>query len=114
MTSRARTDQRGAKALRKLTTPEGVPLHLELADVGDRASAFILDMLIVFLGGLAVILGLVWVMSLSGLHTLSVIIILLFIFFLRNFYFIFFELRWSGRTPGKRKMGLRVIDRDGK
>jgi uncharacterized RDD family membrane protein YckC len=34
-------------------------------------------------------------------------------FFLRTFYFSFFELIWRGRTPGKRLIGLRVIDRAG-
>jgi len=34
-------------------------------------------------------------------------------FILRNFYFTFFELRWGGATLGKRKLGLRVISRDG-
>jgi uncharacterized RDD family membrane protein YckC len=34
-------------------------------------------------------------------------------FLVRNAYFIFFELRWGGTTPGKRLAGLRVIDRRG-
>jgi uncharacterized RDD family membrane protein YckC len=34
-------------------------------------------------------------------------------FLLRTFYFIAFELRWSGRTPGKRTLGLRVVAADG-
>ena len=38
---------------------------------------------------------------------------LLLSFALRSFYFIFFELRWQGATPGKRALGLRVIDRKG-
>jgi uncharacterized RDD family membrane protein YckC len=38
----------------------------------------------------------------------------LFIAFLvRVFYFIHFELAWQGVTPGKRLIGLRVIDRRG-
>ena len=34
-------------------------------------------------------------------------------FLLRSFYFTFFELRWKGATPGKRSLGLRVIDAHG-
>jgi uncharacterized RDD family membrane protein YckC len=34
-------------------------------------------------------------------------------FLVRNAYFTFFELRWAGVTPGKRLLGLRVIDRRG-
>jgi hypothetical protein len=30
---------------------------------------------------------------------------------MRNWYFLFFELRMGGVTPGKRKLGLRVIER---
>jgi uncharacterized RDD family membrane protein YckC len=30
-----------------------------------------------------------------------------------NFYFLYFELAWRGRTPGKRIMRLRVINRQG-
>ena len=39
--------------------------------------------------------------------------VLLAWFLLRSFYFAYFELRWQGSTPGKRAMGLRVIDRQG-
>jgi len=35
------------------------------------------------------------------------------VFALTNFYFLFFELRWQGMTPGKRLLGLRVVDRKG-
>ena len=31
----------------------------------------------------------------------------------RNLYFVYFELAWRGATPGKRLVGLRVIDRAG-
>jgi uncharacterized RDD family membrane protein YckC len=34
-------------------------------------------------------------------------------FLIRNLYFIYFELAWRGATPGKRIIGLRVIDRNG-
>jgi len=40
-------------------------------------------------------------------------IAMLAMFVLRNFYFVLFELHWGGTTPGKRRMGLRVISRDG-
>lgn len=34
-------------------------------------------------------------------------------FGLRHAYFVYFERRWQGATPGKRLMGLRVMARDG-
>ena len=32
---------------------------------------------------------------------------------MRNLYFIHFELSWHGATPGKRIVGIRVVDRRG-
>jgi len=40
-------------------------------------------------------------------------LLLLAWFLIGNFYFIAFELRWQGQTPGKRILGLRVVDRRG-
>ena len=34
-------------------------------------------------------------------------------FLILNFYFAFFEIRWQGQTPGKRRVGIRVIDARG-
>jgi uncharacterized RDD family membrane protein YckC len=34
-------------------------------------------------------------------------------FIIRNLYFVYFEIAWRGATPGKRAIGLRVIDRQG-
>jgi uncharacterized RDD family membrane protein YckC len=105
-----------AKRVRMLVTPEGVGLPLELADGGQRLGAFVIDMLImtgVFVvftllllaAGLAIgrpvafrAMGVLW---LAGA------------FFVRNFYFTWFEARPRGRTPGKRALGIRVIARHG-
>jgi len=43
---------------------------------------------------------------------MAALLVLVF-FFTRVFYFIHFELAWQGATPGKRIVGLRVIDRRG-
>jgi uncharacterized RDD family membrane protein YckC len=39
--------------------------------------------------------------------------VLIALFLIQNFYFAFFELRWQGWTPGKRVVGIRVIDARG-
>jgi uncharacterized RDD family membrane protein YckC len=39
---------------------------------------------------------------------------MLAVFLVRHGYFIWFEMRWQGRTPGKRFVGLRVIDARGR
>lgn len=105
---------------RNILTPEGVELRVELADAGERAAAFLID-IAAMTAGIAV-LGLVggaliWQIDLADhrnhltgwLLALGIITI----FAIRTFYFSWFELRWSGYTPGKRLLGLRVIDRHG-
>jgi uncharacterized RDD family membrane protein YckC len=95
---------------RRLMTPEGVPLRIELAEPGERIAAFIADISISTAGSLLIIvLGL---LAAAGAH-FTLAIALFVSFLVRNAYFIFFELRWAGVTPGKRMLGLRVIDRRG-
>ncbi len=98
---------------REIITPEGVPLRLDLAQRGERAAAVIIDLLIVF-GIIFVPTLLVAVASADfSLSGWGLAFVLLISFAVRSFYFIFFELRWHGTTPGKRALGLRVIDRAG-
>ena len=102
------------EAVRRVATPEGVELFFELAEVGGRVAAFFFDVLAVVGISLAILLpaliasarfslGPGWVVALA----------ILVLFLVRTFYFTWFELRWRGATPGKRRMGLRVIDRRG-
>jgi len=95
---------------RRLLTPEGVPLRVELAEPGERVAAFLADIAISTLGGVLILL--ITVLGSFGIQaTLAAGLFLSFL--VRNAYFIFFELRWAGQTPGKRLLGLRVIDRRG-
>jgi uncharacterized RDD family membrane protein YckC len=100
-----------AKLVRSIITPEGIPLRFTLARAGDRAAAFVLDALI----QIAVLVVISWGLSLAaggaGSWLTAVIVILAFLFV--NFYFAFFEVRWQGATPGKRRIGIRVIDARG-
>jgi uncharacterized RDD family membrane protein YckC len=100
-----------AKLVRNIVTPEGIPLRFTLARAGDRAAAFVLDALI----QIAVLVVVSWGLSLAaggaGSWLTAVIVILAFLFV--NFYFAFFEVRWQGATPGKRRIGIRVIDARG-
>ncbi len=102
-----------ARRGREITTPDGVVLTVNLADRGERTMALLIDL---FFMGLAIaiasvgfgllaaaLLGLQWSMSLVVLCSFAI----------RSFYFIAFELRWQGQTPGKRAMKIRVIDRSG-
>jgi len=112
--SRKQRTRRPAKETRRILTPEGVALDVELAERGDRAGAVIIDLLILFgimiLGSIAIAVTTGW----ASLGRFGIIMFLLFVFALRNFYFMFFELKWQGQTPGKRRLGIKVIDRFGR
>lgn len=99
--------------LREVTTPEGVPLPFEVAAGGDRAAGFFLDMLIQVAVLFAVQLLVASATRGESEGEWMVALVLLVFFFLRNFYFTWFELRWQGATPGKRATRIRVMDADG-
>lgn len=98
---------------RSLITPEGVDLRIRLADAGERAGAFCLDMTIIA----AALIVITIVSAFAGLSTGSVefvaVIWLLAFFVLRVFYFTIFEMGARAATPGKRALGIRVAARNG-
>ncbi|MEO6388007.1 MAG: RDD family protein [Croceibacterium sp.] len=100
---------------RQFVTPEGVDLRLNLAGAGERATAFLIDALIMLLLLIAVsvFFAMVVTTNTGQSNTALVIIWLLGFFVLRNGWFILFELSGRGATPGKRLLGLRVVARDG-
>ncbi len=103
-----------ARLMRSIATPEGVVLPVELGQRGERAVAFFLDILIIF----GALFAIYFILAMTVLATRNASgwlfsAIFLFSFLVRSFYFAFFELRWQGATPGKRVMGLRVVDRAG-
>ena len=96
---------------RAIVTPEGVPLVVELADRGSRAAAFILDLVFIIL---IMVVGLVaLIFTAEVLRVWAFVIGILGFFLLRIFYFPITELAFRGATPGKRILGLKVIDRQG-
>lgn len=98
---------------REIVSPEGVPLPVELADYGERAGAFLLDLVFWLLATILIFAVLV-LLLLKGIDIEVGASVATFIAFLvRNLYFIHFELSWQGATPGKRIMRLRAIDRRG-
>ncbi|WP_262692709.1 RDD family protein [Kordiimonas aestuarii] len=102
------------RQMREILTPEGVTLKVELAQTGDRAGAVLIDLLLLFVGMILGALGIGLTTGFAGLGRFGIILILLLLFLFRNFYFMFFELKWQGQTPGKRRLGLKVIDRFGR
>ena len=98
-------------AFRSVLTPEGVPIEVELADLGARAGAVLIDVLIIFVALFFAVLFLILVTPANAAVGLALFVILSF--FLRCPFFMAFELRWRGQTPGKRVFKLRVVDRRG-
>jgi uncharacterized RDD family membrane protein YckC len=98
---------------RQIVTPEGVSLSVELADYGERLVAFALDLFIWLVLMIVLVVGIVSAIGVSGGSLIAISIALFIAFMIRNLYFVTFELAWRGATPGKRMVGLRVIDRAG-
>src|ERR1051325_10710740 len=104
-----------------IETPERVPLHFALASIGNRFLACAIDHTIQVLAIGLIVLTAVILMSFPSIQhvvssapkwVLAVMIILLFVIF--SGYFAFFEWAWSGQTPGKRWLKLRVLREDGR
>jgi uncharacterized RDD family membrane protein YckC len=89
-----------------IDTPEGVELELVLAGAGSRAIAALLDFLIKGLVFLSVLL-LAW--AVGARDGVGVALLIILSFSLLFGYDVLFEVLASGRTPGKRWSGLRVV-----
>jgi uncharacterized RDD family membrane protein YckC len=96
-------------------TPEGVSIELTLAGLGSRFTAYLVDVLIqaAILAVAFLTLGTAASNS-SGTERYLLVGIGALSFFVVFFaYFVFFEAVDSGRSPGKRLAGLRVVDTRG-
>lgn len=100
---------------KQVVTPEGTPLLLEIGRLGDRASALLIDGLIILMLAILGLLALRWMTEITGFVLLDLLRsgFFLWLAVLRMFYFTWHELRRNGATPGKRRMGLRVVDAGG-
>lgn len=112
----------------KLTidTPEQIVLEFTLATLGSRFLALAIDTLLQLAAGIAVVFFFAALTLIVGpVNTLvgtnfaaqsvwaqAAIVFLWFSIFYG--YFVFFEVRWAGQTPGKRAIGLRAIHASGR
>ena len=96
----------------RIATPEGVDLELTLAGVGSRCTAALVDFAIqlLLLGAFAFVF-LVALDASAGGFGAAVFAVLSFLLFAA--YDVLFEVFASGRTPGKRLNGLRVVRSNG-
>ena len=100
---------------RSLVTPEGVDLHLSLADGGQRIAAFMIDLMIML--GTLILFTLLCLLGVAAVGAsnaqVGAIVWLLGFFLLRNFYFVLMEMGPRAATFGKRLVGMRVVARSG-
>lgn len=105
-----------------LRTPEQIDLEYDLAGLGSRFLAIMIDSVIQFAVILAVaivfgfgaaVLGRAFREIIADLPSVAIIVGIavgvLLIFAVTWGYFILFELVWNGQTPGKRAVGIRVL-----
>jgi uncharacterized RDD family membrane protein YckC len=102
-----------------IKTPENVELEYELAGIGTRFGAAFIDLL--FQGAIFICVWLLFLLiglliSLSGVAILLLIvgyIAAVSVALAVGGYFVWFESRSNGLTPGKRVMAVRVINEHG-
>lgn len=113
--ARMAEEMRNAKTIRRMVTPEGAAIQLKLGSASERAGAFMIDVAIQWAIVIATLLGLSFVSRVlnMGSSNIAFAFWLVFFFFVRNFYYIIFEIGQRAATPGKRILGLRVAARDG-
>jgi uncharacterized RDD family membrane protein YckC len=100
-----------------IDTPEQVELHFNIAGIGSRFVAVLLDSLIIGFTLLIELLLLVWISNaapwvdraLNGADKWFIAFVIFANFAFLWGYFSLFEAYWHGQTPGKRVMKLRVI-----
>lgn len=98
----------------QVETPEHVMLDLEIAGVGSRALAALIDMLLLVgsaLGGF-IVLGILAGFGVT-IGSIGGGLLLLGGFAVWTGYFILFEGLRQGQTPGKRMVGIRVVSDTG-
>jgi uncharacterized RDD family membrane protein YckC len=112
-----------ASAEYSVLTPERVSLQYDIAGVGSRGAAAIVDttiqavaLIVVLLlaGAASVVAGGFLESGVGAPEGVAVVALLvLAIFAVTNGYYMLFEILWSGQTPGKRLVGVRVIRENG-
>ncbi|HYH08737.1 MAG TPA: RDD family protein [Thermoanaerobaculia bacterium] len=92
-----------------ITTPEHVPIRLEPAGAGSRFLAVLIDAIII-MAAATTIYGMLSAVLPNGIARAISVTLNFFGTFVWHLYF---ETRKQGRTPGKRALGIRVVDARG-
>ena len=100
-----------------IETPEHIQVHYELAGIGSRALAGLLDALLQGLITAIVVMSLVWLSSrlhwADAMGVIAAILIGTVGFLAATAYYVVSEMTMDGQSPGKRMAGLRVVRDDG-
>jgi uncharacterized RDD family membrane protein YckC len=108
----------------EVRTPESIAFNYELAGLGSRFLALIVDQAIQILTLLAIFAGILLAAARTAAQhrappvtdklaqSLAIALVVVILFIVLFGYFIAFEALWNGQTPGKKLLGLRVV-RDG-
>lgn len=110
-----------------IDTPENVTFGYQVAHIGSRFVGALIDTTLIVLLLVALNLLLVWVLSAAGEAPSAfraandqswIVGVVIAVYLLFNFaiiwgYYLLFELRWNGRTPGKRVAGTQVLRTNG-
>jgi uncharacterized RDD family membrane protein YckC len=112
-----------ASAEYSVLTPERVSLQYDIAGIGSRGAAAMVDtviqsvaLIVIFIAltaGLAASSAFFSLGSGAGATTLFIALFALAVFAVADGYFMLFEILWNGQTPGKRMVGIRVIRENG-
>jgi uncharacterized RDD family membrane protein YckC len=112
-----RRDPAGCEAMQEefsLDTPEAISVSYTVAGIGTRFLAAAIDLLTIYGIGVVALVGVLLLAQLGGFgQTAAVIIVIVLVFVLFWCYYIVYEALWSGQTPGKRAMHIRVIKTSG-
>ncbi len=91
-----------------IETTQQVSIDYEVADIGERIFAFILDSIII---GIYLIIMLVWMVEVIGGTNAGLFYMLIFLPV--ALYHLLFEFFWNGQSLGKRALSIKVVRMDG-
>ena len=93
----------------QIETAQNVSIYQNVAGIGDRILAYIIDALIIF----SYLLLSVFLLGAFGIDDDELWVFMLVLGLPTFLYHLFFETFWDGKTPGKSAMKLRVVKLDG-
>ena len=101
-----------------IDTPENVTVGYEVAGIGSRMMAYTVDFIVRYVPFfallIAMLLGGFVLADLMQFGQFLIVLAIIAFFAVHTLYFILFEAFSRGQTPGKRLLGLRVVQENGR